>query len=230
MKSIIYTVALLISGNVSAQICSYTIAPHAEVGGIGNIHITSDTTIVSNDGSNFYICAGVTMVIDYSAGSNYELEDGVTLTINDHDGDNIAAKGNCTIVDNSTAGVAVTMEATSTFSKPNMPLGAALFTCANMVFDYTQVGGVSPCSFVGLETNQIDKDFTVYPNPINGSGELNFGIEANEVQLYDMTGRMVADYQNINSSSIEINLENGLFMVRATSVSGMIHSSRLIVQ
>lgn len=230
MKSIFYFAAMLMIGNASAQMCNYIIAPHAEVGGVGNIHITSDTTILSNDGSNFYICSGVTMVINYSAGSNYELEDGVTLTINDHAGDNVAAKGNCTIIDNSVESIVVTKEASSTFSKPNMPLGAVIFTCANMVFDYAQVGGSSPCSTASLESDNELGKFNIYPNPLKGSTELNFGVEVSDIKIFDLTGRMVADYQNVNNTSFKLDINSGVFFVQAILVSGLIRSSRLIVE
>lgn len=229
MKRIFYATAILISGNVSAQVCNHTIWPHAEVGGVGNIHVMSDTTITDQDGSNYYICSGVSVTMNGSAGCNYQLEDGASLTINQHDGDNVVAKGNCTIIDNDTEALVVTCEATTTVSKPNAPLALVLLTCANMVFDYTQVGGASPC-FVAVETNTLDENFLISPNPVNGSGILSLGIEANNVQIFDLTGRGVANYHDLNASSIELNLEPGMFLVKAVSASGRMYSSRLIVE
>ncbi|NRA11476.1 MAG: hypothetical protein HRT57_05945 [Crocinitomicaceae bacterium] len=82
MKNIFYLAALLISGNVSSQLCNHTIQPHAEFGGVGNIHIFADTMISNPQGSVYYICSGVSVTINASGGSNYYLEDGVSLTLN----------------------------------------------------------------------------------------------------------------------------------------------------
>jgi len=230
MKKIFYAAAFLISGNLSAQNCTQIVYPHVEVGGVGSIHILSDTTISDQDGSSYYICAGVSVIMNSSTGCNYMLEDGANLTINQHDGDNVIAKGNCTIIDNTDEGIVVTMEASSTFSKPSMPGAAVIITCPSVVFDYSQVGGSAPCQLASIESNSLNESFLVSPNPVNGSGILNLGMNASDVQFIDLTGRIVANYHDLNATSIKLDLESGLFLVRAVSASGRLYTSRIIVE
>jgi hypothetical protein len=231
MKTIIYTTLFLLAGNASAQTCNFVIPPHVPVPGGGSYHIYSNTTINDQDGSTYYICAGLNVVVEYSAGCNYVLEDGVTLTLNDHEGDNIIAKGNCTVVDNTTEGVVINMEATSTFSKPNLPSAGVVFICGTMVYDYSVVGGSSPCSGAGIETPEVDQAFLLYPNPIEGNGVLNVGTDISEVHICDLTGRRVASYQDLSQSFITLdNLGTGIFVVRMKTVRGTQQSSRLVVK
>ena len=111
-----------------------------------------------------------------------------------------------------------------------MPLSAAIFTCATMVYDYTNVGGVSPCVILGINSNEVEEGFLLSPNPINSSGELNLGTTINDLQIFDITGRLVADYQNVNSSSVTLDLQEAIFFVKATSASGLTYSTRLIAE
>lgn len=233
MKKIFYTLLILTSAQTAiSQSCNSVIAPHAPSGsGGGNYHVYSDTTITDMNGSNYYICSGVTVTVTYSAGCSYQLEDNVTLTITDHEGDFIYAKGNCTIVDNSIEAIVVNMESTSTFSKPNNTPAGIVFTCSPMVFDYSAVGGSSPCTAGINNKSELNSDLKVFPNPVQGSGKVEITVPGERVQLFDLSGVLVAEYANPNENYIQLNdILTGVYFLIVESESGERLATRLVVE
>lgn len=233
MKKILLTFLAAATFQVAiGQTCSTIIAPHAPSSGGGVYHVFSDTTINDQDGSTYYFCSGINVTVNYSAGCVYQLEDNVTLTITDQEGDAIYAKGNCTITDNSSESIIVNKEASSTFSKPNNTPMGIVFTCSPMTFDYSAVGGSSPC-LTSINENVLNKfeEITVYPNPVSSNGELRLGIEVNRVILRDLSGAKVVEYNNLTSDFIQLgNITSGFYLLVAESLSGQIYFSRLMVE
>jgi len=220
---------LFISGVANSQICSQTIYPHVVSQGVGSFHVTADTTMPYNDGSDFYVCAGVHLTMTGSAGSNYVLEDGASLTLMDHGGDNVFAKSNCTITDYSTETLVVTGEANTTISKPNDAFNFVFMTCPSMVYDYSLVGGSAPCSV--LNVSEIEKaEISIFPNPVNQTGVLNFGVELQSFELIDLSGRVVQSNFDLNSDYVNLEgVEKGVFIARMQALLGEYHSERIIV-
>lgn len=224
---------LLISASQSAnsQTCSSTIFPHAPSSSGGNYHVKSDTTINDPNGSNYYICSGVTVTVSYSAGCSYQLEDDVTLTIMDHEGDVIFAKGNCTITDNSSEAIVVNKESTSTFSKPNNTVMGFVYNCSPMVFDYSGVGGSSPCLASLSEESNANQSLKLFPNPIHGSGQLKIELLANKISIYTLSGVLVASYNNLEKNYIQLNnLVSGTYILVAETSLGERLTSRFLVE
>lgn len=231
MKIIIYLAStFFICGNTFSQNCSQIVPPQAVVQNVGTFHITSDTTVPHNDGSDFYVCSGVHLTIEGSAGSNYMLEDGASLTIMDQSGDNVLAKGNAIITDYSTNELVVSGEATVTISKPNNPLNYVLLSCPTVTFDYQLVGGSAPCALSVLEEEKM-QSLHLYPNPIASNGILNFDTEIKSIQIVDISGKIVLNSDNFNESFVQLrSMEKGIFVVKVITMNGAVLYERLIVK
>ncbi|GAB5419286.1 MAG: hypothetical protein Crog4KO_27150 [Crocinitomicaceae bacterium] len=226
MKTLLLAALFSAPMALSAQICNYTIPIQAVSQGVGSFHITSDVTMPYNDGSSFYVCAGVHLTMEGSAGSNYYLEDGAMLTLLDHEGDNVIAKGNCTIVDQSSETLVVTSEATTTVSKPNDPFNYVQLTCANMTYDYQLFGGSSPCSLHLVE--QENKTIEAFPNPVANGQTVQFNEVVSSATITDLSGRLVQEHFNLNSDTLPISdLETGIFLVAVRLENGTIATTRM---
>ncbi|MCR9172114.1 MAG: T9SS type A sorting domain-containing protein [bacterium] len=228
MKTLLLAFLLTAPVAINAQMCSHVIFPHVVSQGVGSYHITSDATMPYNDGSNFYVCAGVHLTMQGSAGSSYYLEDGAMLTLLDHDGDAVFAKGNCTIVDESTETLVVTCESSTTISKPNDPFNYVQMLCANMVFDYQQVGGSAPCSLNLQE--ESSEQLEIFPNPVQEGQPVSFSSNVAFVSITDLSGRVVLRESEIHSKELSIGtLNKGYYVITARTENGSVLTSRLQV-
>ena len=211
----------LIFTTKAQQSCNQIVYPAIGNSTGGSFHVYNDSTITDGDGLLFYICSGVHLTVNSSAGNVYLMEDNSLLTINAHNGDHIFAKGNCTIIDNTTASITVNKEASSTFSKPNMPSAASVFTCNSMVFDYSMVGGNSPCDQINGIDAYKNEQLIIYPNPTNSGEFIFFNNEVQSLKLFNINGELVFEALNINSNNIQLpNLTTGLYIARISSSTG----------
>jgi hypothetical protein len=204
-----------------AQICNHTIPSPATVPGGGVYHVSSDSTIDDQDGSIYYLCSGVHLTVDGSAGCTYYLEDSCQITIKAHNGDVVNAKGYCTIIDSTSQSIVVNKEVTSTFSKPFMPSLGIVFTCSPMVYDYSLVGGSSPCAN-STSINDYDLDFvSLYPNPTNQYFSIDLGEnhQSLKVTITDISGRLVQseNYANLHLLNFRLDEPAGVYLLMIES-------------
>jgi ribosomal protein S6 len=89
--------------------------------------------------------------------------------------------------------------------------------------------------FSETNTTITFREFTIYPNPNNGSMNLNYEIgshDKGEVIIYDISGRKINAYvlnANVNILKIDENaLENGVYMY-SIFINGQIAQSDKIV-
>ena len=219
MKTILPLLFILFTFNSTAQqSCNQLIPPAIGNSNGGVFHVHNDSTITNGDGLLFYICSGAHLTVNYSVGNIYLMEDNSLLTINAHDGDAVFAKGNCTIIDNTIENIVVNKESSSSFSKPNMPNAAIVFTCPTMVFDYSMVGGSSSCGQINGLNEYQKKTLITYPNPIKSGGSLFFSEEINTLKLYNLNGELVFESLNINSENIHLpELTTGFYIAKISS-------------
>jgi hypothetical protein len=200
-----------------AQICNHTIPQPAAVQGGGIYHVSSDSTIDDQDGSIYYLCSNVHLTVEGSAGCTYYLEDNCQLTIKAHNGDIVNAKGYCTIIDSTSQSIVINKEVTSTFSKPFMPSLGIVFTCSPMIYDYSLVGGSTPCA---NSTSIYDYDFplvSVYPNPTNQyfSIDLAENYQDIKITITDISGRLVKSksYANLHLLNFRLDEPAGVYLL-----------------
>ena len=232
MKTILPLLFAFISFTINAQqSCNQIIPPAFGNTTGGAFHVHNDSTINNGDGLIFYICSGVHLTVNASAGNIYMMENNSQLTINDHNGDGVFAKGNCTIIDNTIENIIVNKEASSTFFKPNMPSAALVFTCSAMVYDYSMVGGSSPCGQIN-NINEIDSEqLKIYPNPANRGESIFFNNEILSLRLFNVNGELVFEALNINTNNMQLpELKAGLYIARMSSLTGKEEQLKINIQ
>ena len=99
-----------------------------------------------------------------------------------------------------------------------------------MCFESEWTEGVEvEIKYVGI--NELETDsYSIYPNPTNGNVTFE-GIGLNSIEIYDIQGRTLAQYTNLNGK-LQINVnsyENGIYFVRLISSSGEMAVKRLVV-
>ena len=102
--------------------------------------------------------------------------------------------------------------------------------------------GVNLCGFLPtglLETNNMVKDsftFTVYPNPNNGSFNVQFNtVDSGNIKInvFDMRGRLIYNKESVASGglfndAIHLNAESGVYLVNA-EYNGTRNSQRIVI-
>ncbi|WP_159038639.1 T9SS-dependent M36 family metallopeptidase [Brumimicrobium mesophilum] len=83
---------------------------------------------------------------------------------------------------------------------------------------------------VGLNDNSID-EMSIYPNPSKGDVVMDFSstIEEADVKVYDMNGKIVQEFEVINSPQFTFFLkgENGVYTIEITTNKGDVYRKRI---
>jgi len=89
-------------------------------------------------------------------------------------------------------------------------------------------GGVNA---VGLMEQSIQKmDVEIYPNPSTNYFTLGGGVKNAQLQMFDVTGKLVLEQVNINGfQSIQHNLQTGVYIVKLTQ-TGKVGYTKLVVE
>ena len=75
--------------------------------------------------------------------------------------------------------------------------------------------------------------FSVWPNPTSGILHVDGLPEGSTVQLYDMQGRMLASFTSSFTSHLSpftLHLANGLYLLRAVTPSGEVHTAKIVIK
>jgi hypothetical protein len=221
MTKLIAIILLTLPLSGFAQVCNHTIPSPATVPGGGVYHVSSDSIINDQDGSIYYLCSGVHLTVEGSAGCTYYLEDSCQITIKAHNGDVVNAKGYCTIIDSTSQSIIVNKEVTSTFSKPFMPSLGIVFTCSPMVYEYSLVGGSTPCA---NSTSIGDYDLalvSLYPNPTTQYFSIDLGEnhQSIKINITDISGRLVQsmNYANLDLLNFRLDEPAGVYLLMVES-------------
>ncbi len=82
---------------------------------------------------------------------------------------------------------------------------------------------------VDVETTDLNKQFTVYPNPASTFITIN-GYERGTVKVYSSTGALVMDIERLNNGTLNIsNLNSGLYIIRIQTPEGTVISKKLSI-
>ena len=221
MTKLIAIILLTLPLSGFAQVCNHTIPSPATVPGGGVYHVSSDSIIDDQDGSIYYLCSGVHLTVEGSAGCTYYLEDSCQLTIMAHNGDVVNAKGYCTIIDSTSQSIVINKELTSTFSKPSMPTLGIVFTCSPMIYDYSLIGGSTPCA---NSTSIDDYDLalvSLYPNPTSQYFSIDLGKnhQSLKITITDISGRLVQSesYANLHLLNFRLDEPAGVYLLMIES-------------
>ncbi len=75
-------------------------------------------------------------------------------------------------------------------------------------------------------TDQRKKELNLYPNPVDET--LNFSEEVSDIKIIELSGRMVAQILGVRKSANLPKLPKGLYLVKATYISGEIVTYRIV--
>ena len=80
------------------------------------------------------------------------------------------------------------------------------------------------------EMTDIERPFTLYPNPVNDQLSLRFddGTEPESVELYDLAGRLVGTKPNDLESIDMSTMSSGVYLLRITTKDGTRYHEKII--
>ena len=191
--------------------CTFNLVPFSYT------QITTNTSLNAT-GTNYWVCAGLTLTITSSQGANYICENNVTVNLTNTSGDNIYAKPGCVINNNSTQDISVICDPTTVTLNNNSTGSITVFqSCNPVVYDYSFIGGSGPCAVTGISENKI-RPLSIFPNPVQDEfriQEIDFS-ENISIQILNSLGVQVASTYFLPGEEIVLEtdkLENGIYFV-----------------
>ncbi|TVQ94162.1 MAG: T9SS C-terminal target domain-containing protein [Bacteroidetes bacterium] len=76
------------------------------------------------------------------------------------------------------------------------------------------------------ETEQTE--FFVYPNPVRMGNQVHLSSVADQVEVYDLTGKLIISYQNTSVFNTEA-FKMGVYVIRIHTFDGLVQTKRLVV-
>jgi hypothetical protein len=97
------------------------------------------------------------------------------------------------------------------------PTGATTVYVDNMYF-YTTVTNINK-----LDNNAI----AIYPNPVKAGNEVRLNVDVNQIELFDITGKLISTFRNsvINTSG----LNEGIYFARILTQNGKLITQKLVI-
>lgn len=86
---------------------------------------------------------------------------------------------------------------------------------------------------VGIEESAVVETVNLYPNPAKSLATISSNSELKSVELYDYTGRIISNQQNLNSTQFQLDLldvKSGMYMVVVNTANGVRTVKPLVVQ
>lgn len=85
-------------------------------------------------------------------------------------------------------------------------------------------------SNVGVNKNEIQNGFKIYPNPNNGEFTISNLKEGSSINIYNAYGEAIYSDQNLNNSSLKINIElpSGFYAVRVANGEEMVNKKIIV--
>ncbi|MFN6040145.1 MAG: T9SS type A sorting domain-containing protein, partial [Bacteroidota bacterium] len=192
--------------------------------------ITTSSTLNAT-GTNYWVCAGLTLTITSSQGANYVCENNVTVNLINTSGDNIYAKPGCLINNNSTQDISVICDPT-TVTLNNNSTGSitVVQSCNPVVYDYSLIGGTGQCAVTGISETML-QPIVIFPNP--ATDKIKFqGVNFSEnirVQIFNALGGHVASKYFLRGEEIVFEtdeFENGIYFVLLEDKDTVVRTGR----
>jgi ELWxxDGT repeat protein len=109
--------------------------------------------------------------------------------------------------------------------------GAKFFFLANDGVVGTELWCIG--GFTGIEENRLNINFNMYPNPTDNNVNLNLNgsFIGGSIQLFDAIGKLIQTQPIKNiSEKIDLNLNSGIYFVKATTKEGISKTEKLIIE
>ena len=143
---------------------------------------------------------------------------GATYALYNNTPNTIYAEGNCWLEDS---------------------LNTTLADVENVIFDFADDSSLGEviydnaiCGTSGLSDLSFSEVATIYPNPTTGKIQVELGTSASEIQIIDMSGRLLAQKnldEGLNFSFDLSDLASGIYLVRITGKT-FITTGRVVVE
>jgi len=130
---------------------------------------------------------------------------------------------NATNINANTYSIGLATANAPTENETFMKIPVALTQGTNLTFDLiinTIVKSVTVIGTTGIVTIN-DKAISVYPNPTNSILYVN-GMENANIQLFDLTGKLLINQQNADNQINVSSLQNGIYSIKITNESGTV--------
>ena len=102
-----------------------------------------------------------------------------------------------------------------------MPSLGIVFTCNPMVYDYSLVGGSSPCSQTTGVNDFSKTSISVYPNPSDGNFSIDLGenYQTLSLTIKDMSGRIIQSSNYYDRQLLNLKLDGpaGIYFLMIVS-------------
>lgn len=79
---------------------------------------------------------------------------------------------------------------------------------------------------VNVESNAL----SVYPNPSNGRFTINIDKSIGQIEIFDISGRLMLRDNEVNDKFFNVNLASGIYLIKAMTVNGEQYASKIIVE
>ncbi|MDG2153165.1 MAG: T9SS type A sorting domain-containing protein [Crocinitomicaceae bacterium] len=212
MKTLLLILFFGLTSACYSQNCSQLIPPAVNIPEGGIYHIFENSNINDSVGSIYYLCPGVHLTIASSGGCVIYMEQGSQLTIINSDGDVIYAKGGCTITDISMQSNIISMESSSSYTGNGIVL-----LCPSVDYDYSMVGGSSPCGGTNNLNDELKKEILMFPNPLQSGENLSFNETIQSLELYNLKGHLLYQVNGIGTKSLKLpTLSSGMYIANVS--------------
>lgn len=89
------------------------------------------------------------------------------------------------------------------------------------------------CEYLLTHLAQLETDFfdlTIAPNPADHFIEINTSTAIQTIQLFDLTGQIVADFEKISSAKIDVsNINSGVYFFKIAAKNGSVRTRKITI-
>lgn len=78
----------------------------------------------------------------------------------------------------------------------------------------------------GVESNAL----SVYPNPSNGRFTINIDKPVGQIEIFDISGKLMLRDNEVNDKFLDVNLASGIYLIKAMTIDGEQYASKIIIE
>lgn len=79
-------------------------------------------------------------------------------------------------------------------------------------------------------TNVESNALSVYPNPSNGRFTINIDKPVGQIEIFDISGKLMLRDNEVNDKFLNVNLASGIYLIKAMTIDGEQYISKIIIE
>lgn len=79
-------------------------------------------------------------------------------------------------------------------------------------------------------TNVESSALSVYPNPSNGRFTINIDKPVGQIEIFDISGKLMLRDNEVNDKFLDVNLASGIYLIKAMTIDGEQYASKIIIE